>query len=191
MYLQPFDALCSLWYFFTKPNTRNNEIFYKYGWWCEYGRAATIDWEKDKLEPSVGKTANENILPNALKDVQEIVKICEEYDIEFILFTNPVHNVTYRASVQENYLEFLEGFAKITDFWNFSGLNDVTLNNDNYLETSHYKAEVGDLIIDIMCSGKSYPKLQRQGFGVKVTRENAKEFISLLKQQAEEYEKLQ
>ncbi len=190
LYLRPFDALCSLWYRFTKPNTRNAEIFYSYGWWCEYGRVSAIDWENDELVPSVGKTANKHVLPNALKDVQEIVSICKEYDIDFVLFTHPLHHITYMASVKENYLEFLEGLAKIKDFYNFSGLNNITLNNANYLETSHYKAEVGDVIMDIICNGKSLPELQRQGFGVKVTRENAKDFIAMLRKQVNDYKRL-
>lgn len=189
LYLQPFDALCSLWYFFTKPNTLDIETFYKYGWWCEYGRTATINWENDEIKPSVGKTANDNVLPNALNVVNEIVEICKEHGTKLIIFTNPVHHITYQASVEENYFEFLEGLAKITDFYNFSSLNDVTLNNDNYLETSHYKAEVGDMIIEVICNGKRYDGLYEQGFGVKVTKENVDDFINMLKAQMKNYKK--
>ena len=106
-----------------------------------------------------------------------------------VIFTNPMNHIAYKLSVEKNdYFAFLEGLAEISDFWNFSSLNDITMNNANYLEVSHYRAKVGDLMIDIMCNGKSYPELQAQGFGVKVTRENAKDFISMLRRQVEDYE---
>lgn len=187
LYLRPYDSLCSLWFLFTKPNTLNVEVFYKYGWWCEYGRITTIDWGKDEINPAVGKAFNDKVLPDALNDIHEVVELCKKNNIEFILFTNPVHYVTYVASVEENYFEFLEGIAKITDFYNFSSLNDVTLDNNNYLETSHYKAEVGDMIINVICNGQKYNGLYEQGFGVKVTSENVNEFINMLKKQADDF----
>lgn len=184
LYLNPYETLCSLWYYFTKPNSLNVDAFYQYGWWCEYGRKPTINWETDEIKPYVGKTFNDKVLPNALNAVKEITDICRKNNIEFILFTNPLHHVTYRATVKENnYLYFLEELAKITDFYNFSGLNDVTLNNDNYLETSHYKAEVGDMIINVICNDKKYDGLYEQGFGMKVTNENADEFTRMLRGQ--------
>ena len=78
LYLNPYETLCSLWYFFTKKNTLNIEAFYEYGWWCEYGRKATIDWEKDDIKPSVGKAFNDRVLPSALDSIREIVEICKE-----------------------------------------------------------------------------------------------------------------
>ena len=122
-----------------------------------------------------------------LKAIQELVEICRTSGIDLVIFTNPMHNITYMASLELGYFDFLEGLANISYFWNFSSLNDFTLSNDLYMETSHFKAEVGDMMIDAMCYGKADPKLQAQGFGFKVTRENVKDFIDMLKHQAEAY----
>lgn len=159
----------------------DTEAFYKYGWGA--GVERNYDWSK--ALPAIGKECDIDL---ALKYLREISNICLENNIELILFTNPMHRITYLASVQDkDYFRFLEGLAEISDFWNFSSLNDITMNNANYHEPSHYRAEVGDIMIDIMCNGKSYPELQAQGFGVKVTRENAKDFIEMLRRQAENY----
>ncbi|MBR0149889.1 MAG: hypothetical protein IJP89_00830 [Synergistaceae bacterium] len=164
--------------------TINVKVFYDYGWNHSYGADSKFDWSE--ANPSIGKESAD--IESALEYVCEIDNICRANDIELVLFTNPMHKITYVASVKDcNYLEFLEGLAEISSFWNFSSLNDVTMSNDYYLETSHYKAEVGDLMIDVMCNGKSYPALQQQGFGVKVTRENVKEFVAMLRSQAEDF----
>ena len=56
--------------------------------------------------------------------------------------------------------------AQVTDFYNFSGINDITTNNDNYLETSHYMPQVGDRMLDVMFKGQVDERLLAQGFGV-------------------------
>ena len=187
LYLKPSEAIRSIWGTLNAKWFINVEAFYKYGWWCEYGRESKFNWNSDEIIPSIGNDLD--ILQNAISDMQEIVKICKEHGIKLVIFTNPMHHVTYMASAEQNYFEFLRGIAEITDFYNFSSLNNVTLNNDNYLETSHYKAEIGDMIIDVICNGKRYDGLYEQGFGVKVTKENADEFIEMLKAQAETFSK--
>ncbi|MBQ9390155.1 MAG: hypothetical protein IJU07_08285 [Synergistaceae bacterium] len=160
------------------------DIFYKYGY-TAFTTSSERKYDWSKAIPSVGKKVE---IDKALNFIREIADICRQNGIELVLFTNPMHRITYLASVNDkDYFKFLEGVAEISDFWNFSSINDITVNNDNYIETSHYKYEVGDLIIDVICNGKSFPELQRQGFGVKVTRENAKDFIAMLRKQAEEF----
>ena len=169
-----------------KASALTQNIFYEYGWSIPYEVDRKTDWtDAEILTPSYGEKVD---IPLALEMMRKIAELCREHNTELIIFTNPMHYITYTASVNKiRYLDFLEGLADISDFWNFSSLNDITLSNDCYLETSHYKAKTGDLIIDIMFNGKSYPELQAQGFGVKVTRENIKDFINMLKQQAEDY----
>ncbi len=162
------------------------EAFYNYGWSISYSRDIKFDWNNPrKATPSYGDIID---IPSTLRVIKEIVAICRENNIELVIFTNPMHYITYTASVDsKSYFDFLAGLAEISDFWNFSSLNDITLSNDCYHETSHYKAEIGDMIIDAICYGKIDPKLQAQGFGFKVTRENVKDFMNLLKHQAESY----
>ena len=67
--------------------------------------------------------------------------------------------------------------AQVTDFYNFSGINDITTNNDNYLETSHYMPQVGDRMLDVMFKGQVDERLLAQGFGYRVTCGNCEEFL--------------
>ena len=72
--------------------------------------------------------------------------------------------VTHMKAIDDDYLFFLEELAKISDFYNFSGLNDISNTRENYLDDSHYKAEIGDMIINVICYDKVYPELYKQGF---------------------------
>ena len=160
----------------------SNEIFYKYGWNHDYGE--TSDYDFDKASPTIG---NANYLYETLEDIKAIKKVCDENDVELIVFTNPMHYITYEASLDVGYLDFLKGLAKIATYYNFSGYNDITTNNKNYYETSHYTAETSDMIIDIVWNGKEYSELLEQGFGYKVTKNNIDELIDILIEEREEY----
>ncbi len=127
----------------------------------------------------------------ALRDMREIKKLCDENNIELIVFTNPMYYITHVRSLEIGYLNFLKGLADITDFYNFSGLNEITMNNNNYIDTSHYRAEIGDLIIDVIWNGKKFDGLYNQGFGMKINRDNINELIHLLKSQWQNYKSLQ
>ncbi|MBQ6417686.1 MAG: hypothetical protein IJJ91_03330 [Synergistaceae bacterium] len=183
LYLNPAMVLRAIWVILSGSSSRIDvDVFYKYG--CNVSTTTERKYDWSKAEPSVGNKVD---IDKALEFIRETADICRDNGIELILFTNPMHRITYMASVKDkDYFKFLEGLAEISEFWNFSSLNDVTINNANYREPSHYRAHVGDLIIDIMCNGKSYPELQRQGFGVKVTRENIRDFIDILRRQYEE-----
>ncbi len=120
----------------------------------------------------------------SLEDIRKIVELCDEYDINLRFFTNPLNAITYTKDIDNGYLVFLEELAKVTPYWNFSGYNDVTLNYDNYYETSHYCPAVGDMIIDCIYHGKTDDRLLEQGFGVYVTEDNVDQLIKTLKDQA-------
>lgn len=186
LYCNPLIAFESLKTILTRKSEVDTDTFYQYGWWREYGQESKIDWESENVKPTILGVLNDKVFRNALNDIKETVRLCRENSIELIIFTNPMHNITYMALVKDcRYFEFLEELSSITEFYNFSSLNDITLSNDCYLETSHYKAEVGDMILNVICSDEIYPELYAQGFGVKVTKDNAEEFISMLKHQLE------
>lgn len=119
-----------------------------------------------------------------LEEIAQIKQLCETYDISLTIFTNPVHATTYRKDVENGYLDFLEGLAEVTPYYNFSGLNDITCNNEYYYETSHYSCAAGDLMIQAIFEGTVSEQLKKQGFGVYVTQENAQEILSMLREQA-------
>lgn len=189
LYMNPSTTIQALAVMFRrKLSDTSVDNYYRLGTTIHYGAKSSCNW--DKALPSIGAAASKDIPQNindTLKDIQELSDICRTSGIDLVIFTNPMHHITYNASIKRGWFDFLEGLAQISDFWNFSGLNDITLSNDCYFETSHFKAEAGDMMIDAMCYGKADPKLQAQGFGFKVTRENVKDFIDMLKHQTEAY----
>ena len=124
----------------------------------------------------------------ALDDIREIKELCKEYDINLRFFTNPLHAMTYAKAMDNGYLVFLEELAEVTDYWNFSGFNNVTLDYSYYYETSHFCPAVGEYIIDTVYYDKTDPELLAQGFGVYVTKDNVGDLLKILNDQAINYD---
>jgi hypothetical protein len=140
-----------------------------------------FDWQK--VPPIAAPTFTQT--DSALADIQGIITLCAAHNITLIVFTNPLHVLTYTAAVKRGYIDFLERLSGLTCFYNFSGVNDVTTNNDNYRETSHYRLNVGDMIIDRVFNDKVDEKLLSQGFGYYVTPENRAALLDMLRKQVE------
>ena len=85
-----------------------------------------------------------------------------------------------------NYLfSVKQRLVSATDYYDFSGLNSVTLNDMNYYEISHYRYIVGDMIIKkIFAVGDiNVPR----DFGVLVTKKNVNQHIRKQKLELENY----
>ncbi|NLG05674.1 MAG: hypothetical protein GX567_17895 [Clostridia bacterium] len=122
----------------------------------------------------------------AISDIQDMIDLCNQYDIHLTIMTNPLYHKTYARAVESGYLEFIERLSETTDFYNFSGINHVTIEDRCYYEASHYTAQVSEWMISAAFQDEIDPVVKAQGFGVHVTQENREEFISLLKEQARE-----
>ena len=109
-------------------------------------------------------------------------ELCEKYNINLILFTNPIYDSTYQQSKYFGYASFLELLAEQqkTGYYNFSGINAITENRNNYYEASHYTEDVGDMIIDRIFNNVTDEQLESQGFGFFVTEDNLEEFRKAL-----------
>ncbi len=116
----------------------------------------------------------------AIADIALIVELCQAYDIELTVFTNPLYISTYERSVRKGYLEFLEKLVQITPYYNFSGYNRITMNNEYYFETSHFTPEAGDIMMDIIENGSTEEEMLGQGFGWYVTKESFDGFREII-----------
>ena len=120
-------------------------------------------------------------LVDSFYSIEAIMKLCEEYDINLIVFTNPIYYRTYQQSKfygYENYLIWLAEWG--LDYYNFSGENAITTDRTYYYESSHYTEVLGDMIVDRIFYGKTDESLESQGFGMYVTEENLDEFQKAL-----------
>ncbi len=121
----------------------------------------------------------------ALNDVKEFKALCDQYDIELTVMTNPIYIKTYEKSVDKGYLEFLDGLADITTFYNFSGYNRISQYEDYYYETSHFTTEAGNEVIDRMLRGEiDNDETYGTGFGFYVKPETKEDFMTIMYLQA-------
>jgi hypothetical protein len=154
--------------------------FYENGWWIGYD----MDTGFRFTEPEDPGSFLYYFYPVALDAMKEIAALCDENGIELIVFSSPLFHYQYRLSVRAGYLTFLEQLAEVTPYYNFSCLNGITLNDANYLDPSHYKAQIGDMILDrIFREDASVHK--EDLFGEYVTAENAARVMAALREQLE------
>ena len=169
------------------------DIFYKYGWNYDYNfNSGNIIYNSsDKI--SANKTFITNFswdatsattrygnMQQTLDAIEEIVNICEDYDITLTIFTNPTYYELFVEGLSQQYITFLKELSAITPFYNFSGFNNITTDEKNYLDISHYNAEIGDLIIKSICYNQTDAVLLSQGFGVYTTEENIDYLVNIL-----------
>lgn len=118
-----------------------------------------------------------NRILETIRELQQLKKICSENGIELVVFINPINAVTYRDTNMHEFNEFKYRLAQITDYYDFSGVNDITTNNYYYYETSHYRPMVGDMIINRIFHNSN------NDFGYYVTKENVESHLQRLELQ--------
>lgn len=113
-----------------------------------------------------------------------IVDTCKKRNIELYVFITPPYNRSGHGSeldayhqfgIWKDYINFLRQLAFIHPYWNFISWNEVTTNQDNYIDGSHFIFSVGDMILKKMfhVPDSSIP----ENFGNYVTAENVDHFI--------------
>ncbi|MCR5508386.1 MAG: hypothetical protein K6F34_06850 [Lachnospiraceae bacterium] len=125
-------------------------------------------------------------IDEVMGDIRELKQVCDEYGINLRIMTNPLYFKTYQRDIENGYIDFLYALAGEVDYWNFSSFSDVTMDEHNYFETSHFVPAVSNRMMDVVYNGKNEDNLWSQGFGVYVTSQNRDEFIYFLKHQASE-----
>lgn len=92
-----------------------------------------------------------------LNDLKKIVETCRERNIELKIFISPEHATQLEAVKVAGLWTELENWqrevVKIAPVWDFTGYNSITtelISNtmQNYWDSSHYRKEVGDLILN-------------------------------------------
>lgn len=121
-----------------------------------------------------------NYITETINSIMQIKKIANDNKIELIVFINPIHRTTYLSNNLDDFNNFKRKLVTVTNYYDFSGLNNITTNNYNYYETSHYRPLVGDMMLDIMFNK---PHSTKESFGIYVTPENIDEHITYLESQ--------
>ena len=116
-----------------------------------------------------------NRMCETIDSLQKLKNLCNENNIELIVFINPIHKTTYLDNDLTQFNEFKRQLSNVTDYYDFSGLNEITTSNYYYYETSHYRPLVGDMIIQ-----RIFQPEKGTTFGVYVTKENVEEYLRAL-----------
>ena len=121
---------------------------------------------------------------DSLASLKRIVELSRANGIKLTIFINPIHKTTYMATNREHLFSFKRRLSKICNYYDFSGLNSVTLNNYYYYETSHYRPIVGNMIIQrIFDRNTSY-----NGFGELVTADTVERHIAKQRDEIRQHE---
>lgn len=146
-----------------------------------YGGGQTLyPWVDEKIEadpqkhledPAFQKMAvvHGRRIDATLDELREIVNLAHAHNIELTIIINPLYAWTYLTNDQQDFDEFKRRLAAITDYYDFSGVSEETLDKMNYYETSHYRQVMGRRILARVYGGASEGT---QGFGRLVTAEN-------------------
>ena len=146
------------------PDPDFKEIFYKLGWAIDYDVENMADdaYVEDTIEDDADW---EREMDYELTAIRKLKELCDGQGIELIIFTLPMHEVTYRSALKHGYEDFLGGLKAITPFYDFSGINAISQDTSKYIDPSHFNAYVGDMMIDVLNGNEPEEKLAKKGFG--------------------------
>jgi hypothetical protein len=148
----------------------------------ETDRQIEADPEKHRNDPKFLKHRINpgNHLKEAIEDLGEIVRLAEAHHVRLVLFINPLHKNVFLDSGLD-FDRFKRALSHLSGFYDFSGLNSVTTDNYNYYETSHYRWNVGDLVLARILNDRNIKV--PEDFGQWVTAENIDLHLKALRQQ--------
>jgi hypothetical protein len=93
----------------------------------------------------------------AIADLAEIVRLSRAHNVDLQLFIPPEHVVLQEAlrvrGLWDEYWRWKEKVAALSPYWDFSGYNAITTEPidagmSRYWDASHFRKEVGDLVLD-------------------------------------------
>lgn len=122
-----------------------------------------------------------NLLNETVSDLDSIIQLCKANNIHCVFAFNPIHQTSYLAFDHNLYFDFMERMSRLTDYYDFGGLNKVTTNNYFYYESSHYRPLIGAAMADFIQDGKRIDSIPE--FGTYITKENVAARIEYLKSQ--------
>lgn len=135
----------------------------------------------------------------SLSIFQEIIRFSKEHDIDLHLFISPIHarklQIFHQLGLWEKFEHWKKQLVQIVELssapfsiWDFTGYNEITteyfprLKDAKqqmkwYWESSHYKKETGDLVLDIILNHTLTKRKAPVHFGIKLTSQNIKQHL--------------
>ncbi|MGQ4648282.1 hypothetical protein [Lyngbya aestuarii] len=158
---------------------KSNGLRYVYG--NKPDEPLKVKFEKMLTEFLRGERAYPNYKSSQsfLNDFRLLVETCKEKNIDLKVFISPIHvtqlEAINTAGVWSEFEDWKRQVVEITPVWDFSGYNSITtepISNQmkNYWDSSHYRKEVGDLILNRLFEVNE--KVVPEDFGTLLTTHN-------------------
>lgn len=131
-----------------------------------------------------------------LDSFRKIVEISQEKNIELKVFISPPHATQIEAirvaGAWSEFEDWKREIVAITPVWDFSGYNSITTEHisdemKNYWDSSHYRKEVGDLILDRLFEREE--SVIPDDFGTLVTTDNMESHLKEIRTEREAWAK--
>jgi len=103
--------------------------------------------QKKYLPKALSHFIGQDNIKQTLQDIKQIIKLCKHYKISYKIILNPMSKTLAHSINQNLYIKFKTKLAYITDYYDFSQPNPINNNQIYWIEPSHYKLYVGDLIL--------------------------------------------
>jgi hypothetical protein len=116
--------------------------------------------------------------------IEELINLSHAQGFSVTFFITPFY-ANFYLNYAEGLLSIKERLANLTNYYDFSGINSVTIDELNYYEESHYRYRVGDMII-ARIFGSGAVKLPND-FGLLVTRQNVGQHLKDQQQELSQY----
>jgi hypothetical protein len=105
------------------------------------------------VDEELATTEQSSLISKSLSTLKQLVAEANDRGVKVVLYVTPHHHRFLDKINLNLYADFLEQLAAISTFWNFGFYSDITLNDCNYYESSHYVREVAPKLYRAMIEG--------------------------------------
>jgi hypothetical protein len=131
------------------------------------------------FKPQKGIYAHYEYAPEYMELVKKILTYCKENHINTYIYISPIYIEHFyaikAAGLLDEYEHFKRELVKITNYMDFTGANQITLNPDNYWDSSHLKIELTKVVMAKLFQDKTLKGYA--DFGVWVTPDNIEDHL--------------
>ena len=131
-----------------------------------------------------------------LQEYKELVELCNQKNIELKIFISPESAAQLEAiraaGLWSGFEQWKREVSQITPVWDFSSYNSITtepITNEMkyFVDGTHYRKEVGDLILNRILNYN--PKIVKNDFGILITPKNIESHLDKIRTEREVWSK--
>lgn len=110
-----------------------------------------------------------------IEAIRRMKQYSDERGITFTFIAAPAYHEEMDRYSEKDIRRFWKGIAEITDFWDFTGYNEISNDARNFYDNMHYRNSVGRIMLAKMYGNKDVKA--PENFGRHVTKENVDKLL--------------